>query len=252
MQRFGASFEIYKGMNHQRFEEHYQFCNMYNENQTRTVCQCALSMMSRFLVHILLHPMSIQLAKDQLRKQIKAKILTVSDEILKDRSIRIAQEITSSPIYKNATSIGVYAHMAQQEVKTTELIRQCFKDSKKVFLPKCIQKDGNRTLKFIRLESFEQVCGLTPQGRLMIREPVEGIDLMTTSGLDMLIMPGLGFTKDGKRLGRGAGFYDSFLHAYKRTFGKFPFLVGICIREQLTQRIPMELHDICLDRIVYV
>ena len=33
----------------------------------------------------------------------------------------------------------------------------------------------------------------------------------TDQGLDLLLVPGLAFTEDGRRLGRGKGFYDKYL-----------------------------------------
>ncbi len=57
-----------------------------------------------------------------------------------------------------------------------------------------------------------------------------------------VLVPGIAFTKDGRRLGRGKGYYDRFLKrvqgAYKR---------GVCFPCQIVDGIPCEAHDIKVD-----
>ncbi len=67
----------------------------------------------------------------------------------------------------------------------------------------------------------------------------------------VVLVPGLAFTSTGKRLGRGAGFYDRFL-------GRFPHALrlGIGFEDQLTQTLPTDSWDqdldvVMTDRAVY-
>ena len=55
----------------------------------------------------------------------------------------------------------------------------------------------------------------------------------------LCIVPGLAFTRDGKRLGKGGGYYDRYLAAHPglRT-------MGLTYRCLLQERIPCEAHDI--------
>ena len=63
-----------------------------------------------------------------------------------------------------------------------------------------------------------------------------------------IIVPGMAFTPQGARLGRGKGFYDRFLalpgvmSAHKS---------GICFPFQIFSHIPTEPHDILMDSVVY-
>lgn len=66
------------------------------------------------------------------------------------------------------------------------------------------------------LPSYEHL----PENKWGIREPVlKGSDSFAfdqsddKSGLDIVVMPGVAFTKSGKRLGYGKGYYDKFLDA---------------------------------------
>jgi len=58
------------------------------------------------------------------------------------------------------------------------------------------------------------------------------------------LIPGLGFDRRLRRLGRGAGFYDRFLKGSQFT------KVGVGFSEQVADEIPSEPHDIDLDGLV--
>jgi 5-formyltetrahydrofolate cyclo-ligase len=94
--------------------------------------------------------------------------------------------------------------------------------------------------------SFRTVTTLSDlsSGRSGIREPVGGA---IPDRLDLMLIPGLAFTADGHRLGRGAGFYDRFLS----TASGYTVKVGVCFAFQLLPEIPVECHDVKVDALVY-
>ncbi|MEP6673273.1 MAG: 5-formyltetrahydrofolate cyclo-ligase [Chthoniobacter sp.] len=61
-----------------------------------------------------------------------------------------------------------------------------------------------------------------------------------------ILVPGLAFTKDGHRLGRGGGFYDRYLAALPATTHK----IGVCFALQLVETLPIEPHDQRMDAVV--
>jgi 5-formyltetrahydrofolate cyclo-ligase len=63
---------------------------------------------------------------------------------------------------------------------------------------------------------------------------------------DLIFVPGLAFSKDGHRLGRGAGFFDRLLASRAAR----AFKIGICFSFQLVDAVPTERHDIEMDMIV--
>ena len=73
-------------------------------------------------------------------------------------------------------------------------------------------------------------------------EQIEQADLK----LDLIILPGVGFDKDGNRLGRGKGWYDKFVGM----LGYRPFLIGVCFKEQIIEDIPHENFDIQVNEVV--
>jgi 5-formyltetrahydrofolate cyclo-ligase len=80
-------------------------------------------------------------------------------------------------------------------------------------------------------------------GRFGIREPAPG---PSPNQLDLIVVPGLAFSAEGNRLGRGAGFYDRFLATVPQT----TFKIGVCFEFQLVSSIPHEPHDVTMDAVV--
>jgi len=63
---------------------------------------------------------------------------------------------------------------------------------------------------------------------------------------DLLLVPCVGFTRDGLRLGYGGGFYDRTLHALSPA----PRTIGIAYDALEISRLTAEAHDLALDAIV--
>jgi 5-formyltetrahydrofolate cyclo-ligase len=81
---------------------------------------------------------------------------------------------------------------------------------------------------------------------------VDGPDLRVEPGdvdpavLDVVVVPGLAFTPDGRRLGQGGGHYDRFLPRLRAGC----LTVGAGFAEQLVDDLPTEPHDVRLDLVV--
>lgn len=59
------------------------------------------------------------------------------------------------------------------------------------------------------------------------------------SEVEVVVVPGMAFTPDGRRLGQGAGWYDRFLAEVRRDCA----VIGVCFDEQLVDDLPVEPHD---------
>jgi len=64
--------------------------------------------------------------------------------------------------------------------------------------------------------------------------------------IGVILVPGLAFTKQGRRLGRGGGFYDRYLTALPAAVRK----IGVCFAMQLVESLPIEAHDQQMDVVV--
>lgn len=75
--------------------------------------------------------------------------------------------------------------------------------------------------------------------------------LSCSGGLDLILMPGLGFDLCGRRLGRGKGFYDTYLERCSRHPKGKPYTIGLAFREQLCPEVPVGDHDVFIDEVLY-
>lgn len=63
---------------------------------------------------------------------------------------------------------------------------------------------------------------------------------------DVIIVPGLAFTVDGKRCGQGGGWYDRFLPQVRPD----AVTIGVCFAPQIVVGLPTDEHDVILHAIV--
>jgi 5-formyltetrahydrofolate cyclo-ligase len=80
---------------------------------------------------------------------------------------------------------------------------------------------------------------------------VDGVELRVMPGdvdpaeLDVVVVPGLAFTPDGRRLGQGGGHYDRFLTRLRPDC----VTIGACFAEQLVDDLPTEPHDTTVEHV---
>lgn len=195
----------------------------------------------------------VKTAKQSLRKAISIKLSKLSQEEVTRQSISVLNTVKDLQKFKDASSVALYMSMPNIEIDTMLLIEHCFEQKKAVFLPSCCDSTGKptSTMRFLKVTSFEEVLGLKPRGKYQLREPVSGEDAFEIGGLELIVVPGVAFTKEGYRLGHGAGYYDKYLTNYDIKFGSKPFLLGVGLEEQLVDSLPLETHDWTLDQVVF-
>jgi 5-formyltetrahydrofolate cyclo-ligase len=92
-------------------------------------------------------------------------------------------------------------------------------------------------------------CACTPDqlvpGPLGAAEPPASAPEVPLSGISCFVIPAVGLSRDGLRLGRGGGYYDA-------TLAQAPgaYLVGVGFDLQLRPDLPRQPHDVALDAIV--
>jgi 5-formyltetrahydrofolate cyclo-ligase len=80
---------------------------------------------------------------------------------------------------------------------------------------------------------------------------VDGPDLRVQPGdldpaaLDVVVVPGLAFTTDGRRLGQGGGHFDRFLPRLRAEC----VTIGAAFAEQIVADLPTEPHDVHLTHV---
>lgn len=173
---------------------------------------------------------NMQAQKTQIRSQIKAAFAQTSKDVLGEKSRNLLAKLELEYEFEKASTIMLFASLPD-EVYTHDFIQK-WADSKTILLPSirngeivpCVYRDNTAFL----------------IGEYNILEATEVFE----EEIDLVIVPGQAFDKQGNRLGRGKGFYDRFL---TRTNA---FRIGICFDFQLLPQIPTEAHDIKMDFVI--
>lgn len=138
------------------------------------------------------------------------------------------------------------------EVRTEEILRDLFARGKTCFIPK-YQTQGSH-MDMLQLHSMQDMDSL-PLTSWNIKQPSDEdltrAEALATGGLDLILMPGLGFDQSGNRLGRGKGFYDSYLERCIRHPRGKPYTIALAFKEQLCQEIPVDDNDMLIDEVLY-
>ncbi len=186
--------------------------------------------------------MSIQEEKDNIRKQVRRELkLLGAEEVARLSRIirrRAVPYITGLKERKKEGSLKVAAFAARPfEVDLLPLV--ALMPEIEWYFPLCT---GPGVMNFHRVWKTSEE--LLP-GYKGIREPRAEAPIAHPSELDLIISPGVAFTRDGKRLGFGKGFYD-----YAFTLSPNSVKIGVCFPCQVKSDLPQEEHDFVLDAIV--
>lgn len=152
------------------------------------------------------------------------------------RSERIVERVLALPEVRGARTMGAYAS-AGSEVETTLLLRGLLAKGVRVAVP---VTDGD-ALRFVRLQHpWALVPG--PRNVPVPRQPWEEV---AGDELDVVVVPGLRFGRDGSRLGQGGGHFDRFLAQHAG-----PRRVALAFAAQVVDALSVEPHDQGMDVLV--
>ncbi|XP_053572130.1 5-formyltetrahydrofolate cyclo-ligase [Bombina bombina] len=192
---------------------------------------------------------SVRAAKQALRADLKKRLSALSSEEKIRQSQAVTQKILSHSRYQTAQRVAIFLNM-QDEIQTGDIIDDIFKQGKICFIPR--YKPRSNHMDMVRLSSVQEIQQL-PMTSWNIRQPSEEDsreEALSTGGLDLMLVPGLGFDKEGHRLGRGKGYYDTFLEKYNQLHVGQPYTIALAFQEQLCESIPVSENDFAIDEII--
>ena len=89
-------------------------------------------------------------------------------------------------------------------------------------------------------------CDMQP-GAMNIPEPAPHTIAVEPGDIDLLIVPGVAFTRQGHRMGYGGGYYDRFIPLCTNAR-----IVALAFREQLYDQLPVEPHDLRIPELITI
>lgn len=167
--------------------------------------------------------------KKELRNQMIQTLKKISPTEKNRRAEAIYQELFASQIWQAAESIGVIIS-EEIEFPTAPIINAAFLAQKKVAVPKSMPE---RKLVFHWIDPNTTFY----TSKFGVHEP-DTENEATKEQIDLLIVPGLVFNHQGKRIGFGGGFYDRYLADYQGD------TVSLLFSEQLSDEWQASAYDL--------
>ncbi len=167
-----------------------------------------------------------------MRKQIRAAKATQEPHTLTANSRILLNQIEQHPHFIAARTILLY-HSLSDEVQTHDFIEKWY-TQKKILLP-VVQGDELELRHYTGKECLSS-------GSFQIEEP-QGEPYTDFQEIELSIIPGMSFDKQGNRLGRGKGYYDKLLPKLTS------YNIGICFDFQARENIPTEPFDRRMDEV---
>jgi 5-formyltetrahydrofolate cyclo-ligase len=176
--------------------------------------------------------------KALLRKQIRGALQKISPAARNVMSAQVRDRLKEQAIWKNAGSVLFFAPLPD-EPDVWPLWEDALAGKKIAALPRF--DSASHGYVACRVQNLRSEIAT---GQFGIREPGANCVEISLNRLDLVLVPGVGFDLQGRRLGRGRGFYDRLL----ADVGGIK--CGIAFAEQIAGEIPAGPQDIRMNFIL--
>lgn len=179
--------------------------------------------------------------KQLIREQAHAARRALPDK--DERSARIMERVLALPEFDRAATVMFYIDV-RAEVRTRAALPAALASGKRIVVPWC---NPHGELELFRLESMDELA----LGMYRILEPQALLrnlphKQVAPHELDLILVPGVAFDRTGGRTGHGKGYYDKLLQHARADAP----LIALAFECQLFPQIPMDDHDIFMDKVV--
>ena len=177
--------------------------------------------------------MSASIQKAALRKHLLEKRDAISAEFRDISSNKIHQNLKQVDSFINSQNIACYFPIGS-EIDTHNIMLGVLEQDKKMLLPKITENN----MEFYIVPDLEKL----EKGRFDIMEPKDSCK--KAGNIDCILIPTIGISKSGDRLGYGRGYYDKFLSSTNA------MKISLTYSKQIVKFVPSESHDIKIDLII--
>ncbi|KAK9892175.1 hypothetical protein WA026_018377 [Henosepilachna vigintioctopunctata] len=192
---------------------------------------------------------TMQEAKSKLRNHIAEKLKQLTTEEKKKQSDYVVNELFKLPVFQVSERISLFLS-TDDEINTKPIMESIFERNRECFVPR-YSKKGMEMVKLHSMEDWENL----PMTSWKIKQPSlkeQRENALDTGGLDLIIVPGVAFTSDGKRTGHGGGYYDRFIQGIRKNQNKPPSTVALAFKEQIVDDLPFSEYDQRIDKVLYM
>lgn len=172
-------------------------------------------------------------SKETIRRRLSSRRDRLTLAEVSGKGSLIQDRLLQTGLLKTTGTVALYSPI-RNEVGTEKIFDECRRLKKQVVFPRVNSE-------IIEFATVGELSELLP-GRWGILEPREG-EVIPLGQIDLVVVPGIAFDRNGYRLGYGKGFYD-------RTLASFPGLkVGLAYDFQILEKIPHDAADLRCDQI---
>lgn len=179
------------------------------------------------------------MTKPQIRTQMRQQREAVDDSTRLAASRAITAALIARAELQRAQEIGCFLSLPR-ELVTDDLLAACRAQNKRICVP--VWEASSRTYILARLAP-DQPLADGPHG---VPEPAQW-QAVDPQRVDLVVIPGMAFDRQGGRLGYGKGYYDRILATCRSTCCK----IGIGYTWQVVaDPLPLASHDVHMDLLV--
>jgi 5-formyltetrahydrofolate cyclo-ligase len=158
---------------------------------------------------------------------------STSYDLMKIASKQIHRNLKKIAEFRTAKNIGSYYPIGS-EVLTQDIMQEAISQGIHIHLPKVVEDD----LIFRKINDFSSL----EKGNFDIMEPKD--DCPVSEKLDVVLVPTVGISRQGIRLGYGYGYYDRFLSKIDVP------TIALTFAKQVVKTIPSSENDVRIDWVV--
>ncbi len=179
--------------------------------------------------------MSVDTDKKELRKIIQQKKKLLSKEDKDREALLVFEQLEKLIAFHKAEHILSYWSLPD-ELETQHFVEK-WHSRKNIYLPRVV---GDH-VEVVPYKGY----GMMQKGAFNILEP-SGQAIADLKQIDFVIVPGVAFTTNGCRMGRGGGYYDRLLPLLEQAVK-----IGVCYQCQIVEDLPIEKHDVKMDTVLF-
>jgi len=174
--------------------------------------------------------------KKTLRQEFAARLDGIHADARTGWGTALQERLIAHAEFRAAATVAVYSALPA-EVPLALVVEQARAHGKRVCYP--LTQPPDRVLSFHAIQEGAPLA----VGRFGIREPLPSAPRVPLLEIDLFVVPGLGFTRQGARLGKGGGYYDATLAAARPAAVR----CGVAFGVQIVDTLPTNGHDMTMD-----
>ena len=183
--------------------------------------------------------------KNQIRRKMKTRLSLLSNTEQNEKSSKLCTALAKTVFGDQIFAVAGFLSLPG-EPDLRPLFNEILHKGKTLFLPRI----DNTNLVFHHVLSTAD--NLSVHAVYGMAEPAEHLPLAVwpPAKKTLILVPGLAFDLQGKRLGRGKGFYDRFLHSLAAENNSLPLLLGTGFSCQMEESVPADNNDFLMNGFV--